>query len=103
MSCIRVAALAATLLTCAASVSWAAPCGSRSDVLAHLQRGFGEQVRFRALDARGRMIEVLVSPADDGGRVTWSLVRTLPGGPSCILSAGEEFEEVTQRPLEDGV
>ncbi len=103
MSCIRVAALAAALLTCAATVSWAAPCGSRNDVLAHLQRGFGEQVRFRALDARGRMIEVLVSPADARGRVTWSLVRTVPGGPSCVLTAGEEFEEVARRPVEGGV
>lgn len=99
---IRAAALAAAVLTCAATASWAAPCGNRDDVLAHLQRGFDEQVRFRALDARGRMIEILVSTPDDGGRVTWSLVRTVPGGPSCVLTAGEAFEEVAQLPPEDG-
>lgn len=103
MRCIRAAALVAALSICAVAAAWAAPCGSRDSLLASLQRGYGEQVRFRALDARGRLIEVLVSAPDAHGRVTWSLVRTVPGGPSCILTAGEEFETVTPPPAaQDG-
>ena len=69
-------------------------CDTHEKVIARLQEGYGEQVRFRAFDQNGRLIEVLVSQPSTQGRVTWTLVRTAPGGPTCLLTAGEGFEEV---------
>ncbi len=97
---IRAVASAVALLVCVAAQ--AAPCEGRATLLLRLERLYGESVRFRALDARGALVEILVSVADAGGRVTWSLVRTLPGGPACLLLAGEEFEAVEAPPPTDG-
>lgn len=70
------------------------PCNDRDVIITRLQSGYGEQVSFRAIDQGGRLIEILTSPPDANGRVTWTLIRTTPGGPTCMLSAGTEFEEV---------
>ncbi len=99
---IRAVASAVALLVCVAAQAAAAPCEGRATLLLRLERLYGESVRFRALDARGALVEILVSVADAGGRVTWSLVRTLPGGPACLLLAGEEFEAVEAPPPTDG-
>ncbi|SDE34063.1 hypothetical protein [Limimaricola pyoseonensis] len=66
----------------------AAPrCGPHAEITAHLAERYGESRRAIALDGKRRVVEIYAS--DDG---SWSLLTTKPGGPTCLMAAGEAFE-----------
>lgn len=67
-------------------------CRSHAELVEFLKRNYNEIVRMRALDAFGRVIEVFAAPANEQGRRTWTFARTAPGGPSCMLTEGNEIE-----------
>lgn len=46
-----------------------------------------------AVTSRGRLLEVLVSPSG-----SWSLVLTAPGGRSCLVAAGSDWQALTPPP-----
>lgn len=68
-------------------------CADRGQLLSILGRDFGEQPALRAIDAAGRVIEILVGPSG-----SWSMLVTHPGGPTCLAGSGEAFE-LAPRPV----
>lgn len=67
----------------------AAVCGQRAELVAGFAQEFGEVPVVSAMTDRGHAMEVLASP---GG--TWTIVITSPGGPSCAIATGQEWEPV---------
>lgn len=77
---------------CAAPAYAAAPgpgrsaCGDRGKIAAALARTYEETVTARGISARGALVEIFSSK-----RGTWTLVVTVPGGPSCLVAAGRDW------------
>lgn len=65
-------------------------CNDRDALIANLQRGYGESRQTVALDAAGRLIEVLANLTTG----SWTAVMTTADGVSCIVASGYEFEAV---------
>lgn len=91
------AALAAAFFLVLFSMPLAAqqrPCGDGADIIAHLEKDWGEGAEILALDASGRMVRILVNP-DTG---TWSMLLTAPNGLTCLVSHGSAWEPVAVVP-----
>jgi len=72
-----------------ASGAQAAPaCGKRGDVLAQLSEKFKETPVGIGLAGNGGLIELLTANAG----TTWTLIITLPNGPTCLLAAGSDWQ-----------
>jgi hypothetical protein len=82
--------LIATLTTAAfASAAAAAPaCGKRDDVLAQLSDRYREAPVGIGLAGNGGLIELLTASTG----ATWTLLITLPNGPTCLLAAGQDWQ-----------
>ncbi len=88
-----IAAFGAALFFVACSTPSAAqrtPCGDGASIMAHLEKDWGEGPKVIALDAAGRMVQILVNPESG----TWSMLVTGPGGPTCMISHGSAWESV---------
>lgn len=64
------------------------PCGKRAEMVKALASQYREQPRAMGLASQTAMIEIFTSKAG-----TWTILLTRPNGASCILSAGENWEE----------
>ena len=64
-------------------------CDYRTDVLSALDGNFSEKPVSLGLSHDGRVVEVLRSP---GG--TWTIIMTAPNGVSCLLVAGQYWQDV---------
>ncbi len=64
-------------------------CGPRAEVLDALEKQYGERPQSIGLTDGGIVIEVTTSPV--GG---WSLLATGPDGTTCLMLAGEGWQEV---------
>jgi hypothetical protein len=83
------------LLACLASPALAQQnCTTRENATATLTERYGEARQSVALDQQGRMVEVWAD-LDGGG---WTLLVTAPGGPTCLVAAGTNYEAVEQEP-----
>lgn len=67
-------------------------CGDRASIAATLGRRYNETVTARGLTARGAMIEIFTARSG-----TWTLVVTTPGGPSCLIAAGQGWSTVPRK------
>lgn len=72
-------------------------CADRQQFLGLLGRDYGEQPVIRAIDAGGRMIEILIAPSG-----SWSMLITRPGGPTCMRGSGEAFEFTPRQTAQPG-
>jgi len=83
-------ALTAILATAAfAAGAQAGPaCGKRDDVLAQLSERYKEAPVGVGVAGNGGLIELLTASAGS----TWTLIITLPNGPTCLLAAGQDWE-----------
>lgn len=72
-------------------------CGERVEIVNALQTGHQEQKTAAGLSGNGGLVELFTGDAG-----TWTLLLTLPGGPTCLLGAGEAWEgwEHTGQPNE---
>lgn len=90
---IAVTALATGLLFSAVAQAQQAPagtvCGERSKFLAHLDKNHKEAPTAMGVTASGRVLEVLTS--SDG---TWTIIMTHPNGMTCMVTAGQAWEDV---------
>ena len=84
-------------LAACATGSWTVPataarqlltCGRRDAMVKVLFERFREEPRAIGLAGPSAMIEVFASKAG-----TWTILLTRPDGGSCIVSAGESWEE----------
>ena len=64
-------------------------CGDRGDFLSHLSHNYAEAPVAMGLVSNGTILEVLVSKNG-----SWTVIVTRPDGTSCLLAAGEAWEEL---------
>lgn len=86
----------ASLLEHAVSAQEQRPCGPREAILGALAERFGETVVARGLEGEDgvAMVELSMNP----GTGTWTLMRQMPGGPLCLITAGQAWEPVDDAP-----
>ncbi len=66
-------------------------CGERNDFLSHLKRQYHEAPAAMGLASNGAVLEVLTSK-----RGSWTVIVTRPDGTSCVVAAGESWEELPE-------
>jgi hypothetical protein len=66
-------------------------CGPYAEIARVLENDYQEQKVAGGLSDAGALVELFVAD-----RRSWTIVFTIPGGPSCVLSGGESWE--VQRP-----
>ncbi len=88
-SLLLIAILAGTQVA-AAEVQDSPACASRAQLLDQLSSRYKEAPVAVGLSSSGSLIEVLTS--DDGS--TWTIMVSPPNGSSCLIAAGEGWEEL---------
>ena len=73
-------------------------CAPRGNVAARLAERYSEVPGSRGVLRSGEVIEVFVSPAG-----SFTVIITRPDGVSCVLAAGEDWQELAPRPKGDAV
>ncbi|MEO3428133.1 hypothetical protein AAFN88_04700 [Pelagibius sp. CAU 1746] len=73
-------------------------CGAREAVLERLSSRYEEQPVSRGVTATGSLLEVLASPSG-----SWTIIVTIPNGPTCLVSSGEGWSTVPVLLAEDPV
>ena len=88
---IRAAALAAFFMSAVLAVPAAGQpiCGPRQVLLDNLAKHHNEAPIAIGLAASGQVVEVLVGPAG-----SWSIVVNNPDGRSCLMGAGEGWQDL---------
>ena len=85
------------LLAAAAAGSWTLPataqqhllsCANRAEMVKVLSSRYREEPRAIGLANQSAVIEVFTSKAG-----TWTILLTKPDGASCIVGAGDNWEE----------
>jgi hypothetical protein len=72
------------------SGAWAAQdpyCRPIDDMKAILNSQYSEEEVLRAVDFQGALIQIFGS-----SRGTWTLLRTVPGQPTCAVAVGDNLE-----------
>ena len=85
-----IAALAAALffvLSSLPAVAQRMPCGDGAAIAAMLEADWGEVPAALALDAAGRLVQILAN-VETG---TWSMLMTAPGGRTCLIHHGTDW------------
>lgn len=67
-------------------------CGERKAILEHLEWKYDEVVRYSAITGKGGLVEVAVGPEG-----SWSMLVTIPGGTTCLMSSGEDWQDKVVR------
>jgi hypothetical protein len=67
-------------------------CSQRDEVLAQLGKKYQEAPTAVGLANNGGLLEVLTSA--DGS--TWTLILSMPNGTSCLMAAGESWQNVAR-------
>ncbi len=63
-------------------------CGVRSAILDKLSSSYGETRQSRGLSGNTAIVEIFASKTTG----TWSIVQTTPDGKTCIVAAGDNFQ-----------
>ncbi len=67
-------------------------CGERRAVVANLEKTYSEAPVSIGLASNGAVIEVLASPTG-----TFTIILTQPNDLSCVMAAGESWENLPKR------
>lgn len=67
-------------------------CNTHEKITAGLKQNFGEDVQAIGITSVGALIEIYTSPHG-----TWTVVLTIPNGPSCLIADGVDFQIVPQQ------
>jgi len=65
-------------------------CAPHAEIVRVLENDYQEQKVAGGLSDAGALVELFVAD-----RRSWTIVFTIPGGPSCVLSGGESWEVQT--------
>jgi hypothetical protein len=79
---------AALLLALFAASPAGAVCADREAMAGRLAAGWHETRQSVGLSASGAVLETYANPETG----TWTITMTTPGGPTCIVAAGEAWE-----------
>ena len=82
------AALIAASLSAAAAAAAQSICDTRKSIVGTLEGKYSETRRAMGIASGNNMLEVFVSEAG-----TWSLMITSPNGRSCLVGAGQAWQE----------
>lgn len=63
-------------------------CADHAAMADRLSSQYGESRQAMGLGANNMVMEIYTSP--DSG--TWTVTMTAPGGPTCLVAAGENFQ-----------
>jgi hypothetical protein len=69
-----------------------AMCGEHRAVVANLEKIYSEAPVSIGLASNGAVIEVLASPSG-----SFTIILTQPNGLSCVMAAGENWENLPKR------
>lgn len=67
-------------------------CADHAQIVERLAAGYGESRQSVGLAGDNAMVEVFASPQTG----SWTIVVTRPGGPSCLIAAGQSFQHVAE-------
>ncbi len=67
-------------------------CGERRAVVATLEKTYSETPVSMGLASNGAIIEILASPLG-----TFTIILTRPNGLTCVMAAGESWEDLPKR------
>jgi len=84
-----VLALAALLTLLAAPARGQSHCADRDVVIKQLAAKYGESYAGGGLRGSGAIFEVWRSSEHR----TWTIIKTLPNGKSCVMAAGTDWRE----------
>ena len=71
-------------------------CGPRQALMDSLRKEYDERPVSRGVTSTGALLEVWAS-----GGGTWSILVTVPGGPTCLVSSGEGWRAIPVKADED--
>ena len=77
----------------------ASMCASRERVVGMLASNFRERPAAIGMVDRNAVVEIFVSREQD----TWTIVASDPDGNSCIISAGEGWQQTPAETVEEQV
>lgn len=100
----RKSTLTTVLLAAMASCTGVAPvtaqtlpaCAEHEIVRESLASGYGETRQMIGIAADGSILE-MYGNVDTG---SWTITMTMPGGPTCLVASGENFEHLNETLLE---
>jgi len=67
-------------------------CGERGSLMDQLKGKYSEQPKSMGLAANGSVLEVLTAKTG-----TWTILLTTPQGITCLIAAGEHWEDTEQQ------
>jgi len=79
--------VAAMIMTTSAATAAPSRCASHTAVVERLADIYGERRQAMGVASGNTVIEVYAS--DESG--SWSITMTQPGGPTCLVAAGQSF------------
>lgn len=65
------------------------PCGKRDEIIKMLSEKYRESPRAMAIAKETSLLEIFTSKSG-----SWTILVTQPAGPSCIIGAGQSWEEI---------
>ena len=71
-------------------------CAAREAVIDRLATKYDEHPVSLGVTATGSLLEVLASPAG-----SWTIIVTIPGGPTCLVSTGDGWHDAPVQIAED--
>lgn len=71
-------------------------CGAREKIVAHLETKYGEHQRSVGIQGQGEVIEIYANAVSG----TWTIILTNARGLSCLMAAGEAFQQLTPKTAE---
>jgi len=72
-----------------ASAAERLPCGERAKIVEVLKAKHKEVGQARGLMTNTQLVEVFVSPSK-----SWTILVSFPNGSSCIMAAGEAWDDL---------
>ncbi|MEJ6399006.1 hypothetical protein [Yoonia sp. 208BN28-4] len=80
--------IGAMLLATQSAYAQGRNCADHATVVARLAEGYGESRQAMGLTNANTILEVFAS-SETG---SWTITITAPGGPTCLVSAGQGFQ-----------
>ncbi len=80
-----------TVVALSATADAGVPCGPRTDIIKMLTDKYSEQPRAMAIAGQTSLIEVFTSKAG-----SWTILVTQPKGATCIIGAGQSWEDIPE-------
>ena len=80
-----------TVFTWVTTADAGVPCGPRADIIKMLSDKYREAPRAMAIAGQTSLVEVFTSKAG-----SWTILVTQPRGASCIIGAGQSWEDIPE-------